>query len=41
MKDFENYDNDNKVNFASTEFDDDESELPKINSNYNFNWIIL
>ena len=41
MKDFENYDNDNKVNFASTEFDDDESELPKINSKYNFNWIIL
>src|ERR1700722_11132322 len=30
-----------EVNFASTEFDDGESNLPNINLNYSYTWIIL
>ena len=34
-------DGDEEVNFMSTEYDDNETDLPNIDLNYNFTWIIL
>ena len=39
-EDFED-DDDEEVNFASTDFDDGEPNLPNIDINYNYTWIVL